>query len=65
MLVYSGKDRDLNMKRILAILLTVCMVVWMIPATAFADPQQPAQQPVDLSTATITLTTGTEYYTSE
>ena len=51
MLVYSGKDRDLNMKRILAILLTVCMVVWMIPAAAFADPQQP----VDLSKTTITL----------
>lgn len=61
MLVYSGKDRDLNMKRILAMLLTVCMVVWMIPATAFADDEDK----MDLSAAKITLADNTDYYKSE
>lgn len=40
------------MKKILAILLTVCMVIWMIPATAFAA------NPIDLSDASVSIKTG-------
>ena len=62
------------MKKILAILLTVCMVIWTIPATVFAVDETgtggattPAE-PLDLSTAAITIDakdTSKVYYTSD
>jgi|GEM_PF-3060575 len=59
------------MKKILAILLTVCMVVCMIPGAAFAaDPVNtgeggtvPSSGPIDLSSAVITI--DKDYYTAE
>ena len=45
------------MKKILAILLTVCMVVCMIPGAAFADTA-----PTDLSNATISISNTGGYY---
>ena len=51
------------MKKILAILLTVCMVIWMIPATAFADD---GDNLIDLTQATISINNGgKDYYTAE
>lgn len=48
------------MKKILAILLTVCMVVCMIPGAAFAgDPQDP----IDLNNITISLKDGATNFT--
>ena len=47
------------MKKILAILLTVCMVVCMIPGAAFAD----TQDPIDLNNITISLKDGATNFT--
>ena len=56
------------MKKILAILLTVCMVVCMIPGAAFADDS--GSTPIDLSNAVIKIKysgeqTSREYFTSD
>lgn len=48
------------MKKILAILLTVCMVVCMIPGAAFADTA-----PTDLSNATISISNTGGYYSKK
>ena len=60
------------MKKILAILLTVCMVIWMIPATAFAAEGQDPAAPVktDLTNAVIKIKYATDqssrdYFTSD
>ena len=55
------------MKKILAILLTVCMVVCMIPGAAFADT---GSTPIDLSNAVIKIKyseeqTSRDYFTSD
>ena len=46
------------MKKILAILLTVCMVVCMIPATAFAGGESGNENLIDLTQATISIDNG-------
>ena len=46
------------MKKILAILLTVCMVIWTIPATVFASGAAPA----NLGDATISISNNGGYY---
>ena len=54
------------MKKILAILLTVCMVVCMIPATAFAGGESGNENLIDLTQATISIDNGgKDYYTAE
>ena len=46
------------MKKILAILLTVCMVVCMIPGAAFADPTgEEGSTPIDLSGTSVSIKT--------
>ena len=55
------------MKKILAILLTVCMVIWMIPATAFAvEGESGNENLIDLTQVTISINNGSkDYYTAE
>ena len=55
------------MKKILAILLTVCMVVCMIPGAAFADPdgEGTSQNTIDLNNITISLKNGETNFTKK
>lgn len=45
------------MKKILAILLTLCMVAWTIPAAAFAEGDDTGTA-VDLTKAVISISSG-------